>query len=404
MKRIAKGEITELALFGGTALFEEPLHVGRPNIGNRKKLSERIEDLLDRRWLSNHGPLVGELEARIAERLGVRHCIAICNGTVALEIAIRALDLTGEVLVPSFTFIATAHALAWQQIRPVFCDADRRTHRLDPEDVRRRITAKTTGIIGVHTWGEPCAIRELETIAQDHGLRLMFDASHAFGCASGGRMIGGFGDAEVFSFHATKFFQTFEGGAVTTNNDELASRIRLMKNFGFTGYDQVSHLGTNGKMSEVSAAMGLTNLESIDEFIGANRRNYLHYCELLRDIAGIKVFPIHPSEARNYQYVVVEVEESAAGISRDALVELLHAENVLARRYFHPGCHRMEPYASDPANHGIELPGTTELCRRVMVLPTGTAVGRDEIESVCGLVRFAVENSGAIREASVSAG
>ncbi len=391
-----KNAISELALFGGPKLFASPVHVGTPNAGDRAKLMERLNAMLDRRWFSNAGPLVGELEQRIAERLGVRHAIAICNGTVALEIAIRALDLSGEVLVPSFTFIATAHALEWQRIRPVFCDIDSRTHRLDPADVESRITPRTTGIIGVHTWGEPCAITELTDIARRHGLRLLFDASHAFDCSDGVRPIGGFGHAEVFSLHATKFFHTLEGGAITTNNDDLAARIRLMRNFGFAGYDRVIELGINGKMNEASGAMGLTNLEILEEFVAANAANYRLYSELLRGIPGVSLFPICTAGARNYQYVVAEIDETAAGISRDRLVELLHAENVLARRYFYPGCHRMQPYAEDPFYRDLKLPATEEVCGRVLVLPTGTAVEPPVVKSICGLLRFIIENSAAI--------
>jgi dTDP-4-amino-4,6-dideoxygalactose transaminase len=387
-----KKKISDLAQFGGTPAFRAPMHVGAPNIGDRGRLLERINGLLDRRWLSNHGPLVAELESRIAERLKVRHCIALCNGTVALEIAIRALGMSGEVLVPSFTFIATAHALKWQQIRPVFCDVDVRTHLLDAGRLESYITPQTTGIIGVHTWGEPCAIAEIEELGRRRGLRVMFDASHAFDCSGGLRPIGGFGDAEVFSFHATKFFNTFEGGAVTTDNDELAARIRLMKNFGFSGYDNVTYIGTNGKMSEPSAAMGLTNLESLDEFIGINAENYRLYQELLKGVPGIRVFPIDQHSRRNYQYVVLEVEEAVTGIGRDALVALLHAENVLARKYFYPGCHRMEPYASEAAYQNLDLPATEELCRKVMVMPTGSAVSGEAIGTMCGLLRFAVEH------------
>ena len=181
----------------------------------------------------------------------------MCNATVALEIAIRAMGMSGEVIVPSFTFVATAHALQWQEITPVFCDIDPRTHNLDPNRIEEMITPRTTGIIGVHVWGRPCAVDALAEIAQRRHLKLLFDAAHAFGCSYQGQMIGNFGDAEVFSFHATKFFNTFEGGAVVTNDDELAAKMRLMKNFGFHGYDNVIYVGTNGKMSEVSAAMGL---------------------------------------------------------------------------------------------------------------------------------------------------
>src|SRR5436189_3835480 len=187
----------------------------------------RIEDLLDRRWLSNNGPYVQEFEERLADFIGVKHCVAMCNATVALEIVIRALGLEGEVIVPSFTFIATAHALQWQEITPVFCDIDPRTHNLDVAKVEEALTPRTSGIIGVHLWGRACNVEALTEIAERRGLKLIFDAAHALGCSHGGVMIGGFGDAEVFSFHATKFFNTFEGGTVVTDDDGLATRIRL---------------------------------------------------------------------------------------------------------------------------------------------------------------------------------
>ncbi len=227
------------AILGGAPAFAEAMHVGRPNLGDRARLQERIDGMLDARWFSNGGPLVMEFEQQIAQTIGVKHCIATCNGTTALMLAIRGLDMKGEVIVPSFTFVATAHALQWQQTKPVFCDIDPVTHNLDPVDVERRITPETTGIIGVHLWGRPCDTTALEDIARRHGLKLLLDASHAFACSSGGRMIGSFGDAEVFSFHATKFLNAFEGGAVVTNSDEVARKLRLMRNFGFTGYDTV---------------------------------------------------------------------------------------------------------------------------------------------------------------------
>lgn len=379
--------------------FAEPLHVGRPNIGNRERLLERINDILDRRWLTNNGPYVQELEQRISEFLGVKHCVAMCNGTVALEIAIRALGLYGEVIVPSFTFIATAHALQWQEITPVFCDVAPGTHHIDPARVEKLITPRTTGIIGVHVWGQACDIEALTDIARRRGLKLMFDAAHAFACSYKGRMIGNFGDAEVFSFHATKFFNTFEGGAVVTNDDELADRLRFMRNFGFAGYDDVDYVGTNGKMTEICAAMGLTSLESLNEFIAINYRNYKAYERELADIPGLKLFHYDESEKCNYQYIIVEVDEAEAGVSRDQLVEFLHAHNVLARRYFYPGCHRMEPYRSYFPHAGLLLPETERLTQRVMSLPTGTAVDEDAVRQVCDLIRFAVRHSQEIAQA-----
>ena len=281
MKRILEPQ--DLAINGAPPAFAHILHVGRPNIGSRELFLKYVDDIFENRWLSNNGPTERKLEQRVAEYHGVKHCVAMCNGTVALEIAIRALRLEGEVIVPSYTFIATAHALHWQRLTPVFADIDSATHNLDPTAVRRMITPRTTGIIGVHLWGRAAPIDELQAIAEEHGLKLMFDAAHAFGCSYKGKMIGSFGACEVLSFHATKFFNTFEGGAVLTNDDELAETMRLMRNFGFVALDKVVHSGTNGKMNEVAAAMGLVNMQSIDDVIEANRLNHQCYREALSE-------------------------------------------------------------------------------------------------------------------------
>ena len=394
----AKTELDNLAIFGGLPAFQEQLHVGRPNIGDRERLLDRINDLLDRRWLTNKGPFVQEFEQRIADLVGVKHCIAMCNGTVALEIAIRALDLKGEVIVPGFTFIATAHALQWQEITPVFCDIDPETHLIDPARIEAMITPRTTGIIGVHLWGRACPVEALSEIAERHQLKLMFDAAHAFGCSYRGTSIGGFGQVEVFSFHATKFFNTFEGGAVTTNDDELAAKIRLMKNFGFVGKDQVIYIGTNGKMSEVSAAMGLTGLESLETFIQTNYRNYKCYEQELNDTPGVQLLRYDETEVSNYQYIVLDIDEQITRISRDQIMEILQAENVVARRYFYPGCHQMEPYRSYFPHAGLLLSETERLSHRILSLPTGTAIEPETISQICQILRLVVTNGVEVRE------
>ena len=260
------------------------------------------------------------------------------------------------------------------------------------------ITPRTTGIIGVHLWGRPCEVESLAEVARRRNLKLLYDAAHAFACSYRGRMVGSFGDAEVFSFHATKFFNTLEGGAVVTNDGDLARRVRLMKDFGFAGYDDVVCIGTNGKMSEVSAAMGLTGLESLEEFIATNRRNYQAYRSGLRTLPGIRLIEYDENERCNYQYVIVEVEKMEAGISRDDLVGILHAENVLARRYFYPGCHEMEPYRSYFPHAGLLLPETQRLTGRVMSLPTGTAVGPAEISTICQVLRLVVTRASQVRK------
>jgi dTDP-4-amino-4,6-dideoxygalactose transaminase len=375
----------DLAINGAPPMFAEPIHVGRPNIGNHKRFLQRASDILDSGWLSNNGPVAQEFEQRIAKFLGVKHCVAMCNGTIALEIATRALELKGEVIVPSYTFVATAHALQWQEITPIFADIDPATHNLDPTAVWRMITPRTTGIVGVHLWGRASPVKELEAIAKEHNLRLMFDASHGFGCTLDGELIGGFGECEVFSFHATKFFNTFEGGAVVTNNDILAEKMRLMRNFGFSGYDNVIYPGTNGKMTEIAAAMGLTNLEDLDDFVAINLRNYKCYRDAIALIPGLSLLEYNESERNNYQYAVVEVAPYFP-VARDRIVEVLHAENILARKYFWPGCHNMEPYRSYYPHAGLVLPNTKSVAERVVVLPTGLALHADAIEGITSVL------------------
>jgi dTDP-4-amino-4,6-dideoxygalactose transaminase len=383
-----KENLHDLAIFGGQPAFPETLHVGRPNVGDRASFLARVEGMLDRRWFTNNGPLVLELEAKLAELLEVRHCVLACNATIALQMTIRALGWQGEVIVPSFTFVATAHALAWQEVTPIFCDVDPHTHNIDPAEVEELVTSRTTGIIGVHVWGRPCDVDGIDRIAQKHGLSVIYDAAHAFACSQGARKIGGFGNAEVFSFHATKFFNTFEGGAITTNDDALADKLRLIRNFGFVDADDVRALGINGKMSEVSAAMGLTLLDSLDSLLETNRRNYAAYERGLSGVPGLSLMKFDPADSNNHQYIVVAVDANEYGSDRDRVVEMLHKENVRARRYFYPACHRMEPYRSrEPVRR--PLPATEALAASLMTLPTGTAVGPAEIETICRVLRIA---------------
>ncbi|HEX5755160.1 MAG TPA: DegT/DnrJ/EryC1/StrS family aminotransferase [Arenimonas sp.] len=384
MKRVASP--ADLAINGAPPAFSEPLHVGRPNIGPEDAFNARVAGIFQRGVLTNNGPLVRELEDRIATRLGVRHCVAMCNGTVALEIAIRALGLEGEVIVPAYTFIATAHALHWQAITPVFADIDRHSFNLDPAAVRRMISARTTGIIGVHLWGRPAPVSELQAIADEFGLQLMFDAAHAFGCSYAGRLIGSFGRCEVLSFHATKVFNSFEGGAVVTDDEQLAEAMRLMRNFGFSGLDNVIHPGTNGKMPEVCAAMGLVNLGALEDFIEANRARYLAYRAAFTNVDGARLLEYDGSMTPNYQYIVVEVDAAV----RDRLVQTLRAENILARRYFWPGCHRMRPYRDLYPNAGLLLPATEWVADRVVVLPSGRALPEGAEQLIADIARCVI--------------
>jgi dTDP-4-amino-4,6-dideoxygalactose transaminase len=383
-----KKNIYDLAIFGGEPEFDQILYVGQPNISNRSSYIANVEDILDRKVLTNQGRFLQQLEEQLREILGVKHCILISNGTTGLEIAIRALELQGEVIVPSHTFIATVHAILWLGLKPVFCDINHDTHNINPKLISKLISPQTSAILGVHLWGRACEIDEITNIAQRAGIRVFFDAAHAFHCSHKGRMIGNFGDLEVFSFHATKFFNTLEGGAITTNNDELANKIRLMKNFGFVDYDRVVSLGINGKLNEISAAFGMTLLDDLENILSTNYENYRHYEQLLANLPGFKMVKYDQREKCNYQYIVFEIDEHDSPLSRDQIVEILWAENILARRYFFPGCHRMQPYRSLYTDASLSLPITEQVVSRTISLPNGFAVNSDSIDRMSQLITF----------------
>lgn len=384
--------LQDLVIFGGTPEFAQPRQVGRPNIGDRNRFFELLGGALDRRWLTNGGPLVREFETRVAEIAGVRHCVATCNATAALELTLRAARLHGEVIAPAFTFPATVHAIAWLGLTPVLCDVDPETGNIDPEQVRRLITARTSGIIGVHLWGRPCAVEELTAIAAEHRLALVLDAAQAFGARYRDRPVGGHGAAEVFSFHATKLVNTFEGGALVTNDGVLAARARAMQNFGIVGEDEVALVGTNAKMSEAAAAMGLASLAGVDGLVARNRQRYETYRDRLAGIPGVKLVAPARWSRPSYHYVVLRVRAGRAGLTRDQLMTVLRGENVIARRYFYPGCHRTGPYATaDRA-----FPHTDLLADTLLAMPTGAGVDSTDIERIADLVRLAVRHAPAV--------
>lgn len=382
----------DLAINGAVPLFEKEFYVGYPNIGDKKYFIECIEDVFDRRWLSNNGFYLKRFEKELMDFFKVKHVIPVCNATVGLEVAIKALGFKGEVIVPSFTFIATAHALQWQGIKPVFCDISRNDHTIDCECIEKLITPKTTGIIGVNLWGNICDVKGINRIAEENNLKVLYDSAHAFGSYKGETMVGSFGDCEVFSFHATKVFNSFEGGAITTNNDELAEKIRLMINFGFKGYDNVVEIGLNAKMNEACAVMGMTNLRDLNTFISHAQQNQILYNKYLGEIEGIKLVTKYNRGNSGY-YVVVEVDDVEYGISRDRLYEILHTENIKARRYFYPGCHRMEPYKTLYPTVGEHLSITNDICGKVLVFPNNELITEEVIVGISELLKFCHKNS-----------
>ncbi len=379
----SKKTISELAIFGGEPLFNERLYVGRPNICNREALFRRLNDATDRRWLTNDGPLLLEMETRFAEFLDVKHCIAVANATLGLQLLAHALELKGEVIMPSFTFIGTARAMEWQGLKPRFCDVLDARHSLDPDAVRNAITPNVSAILGVHLWGMPCQIDELQTIADEHNIPLIFDAAHAIGSVYKGNMVGGFGRAEVFSLHATKAINALEGGLITTNDDELAHRIRLGRNYGIATEDVFEGTGINTKMNEYSAAMGLSNLEGFTMLQEHNKKIQSEYASALANTAGVEVITANNSQEHNSHYAVLRISQQF-GLTRDELRKILTKENIYGRRYFWPGCHHVPPYCN--YTDELAMPVTDSLTKELLQLPTGQQMNTHDARMIAELV------------------
>lgn len=387
------------AVCGGSPRLSHPRYVGTPTIPERAMLHARLDEMLDAKRLTNDGPFVKDLEKRLSDLNGGVEVVAVCNATIGLQLLMRALGVSGEVIIPSFTFIATAHACLWEGLDPVFVDVDPVTHVIDPGQVAERLTERTAAIVGVHLWGRMCPVGELERLARGHGVPLVFDAAHALGCTYRGLPMGRLGTASVVSFHATKFIQSLEGGAILTPDRQIAERLRLMRNFGFTGYDSVAAIGTNAKLDEFSAAMGLGSLEGIDALIARNRANRAAYRKALDGIPGLTLYEYDESEANNYQYLIVSVDPNVSPFTRDEIVAILHAENVIARRYFAPGCHRSPPYTTMPGTVRGPLPVTERLAETLFAMPTGSGVDSDDIGVIGEVLREALQYSGEVCQA-----
>ena len=392
----------DLAILGGKPLFAEPRHVGTPFIPPRDMLHSSLDEILDSRRLSNDGPYVQRLETMLAEQHGVARAVAICNATIAMQLLYRAMGLRGEVIMPAFTFVATAHAATWEGLEPVFVDIDRQTHCIDPTAAAKAAGRNTAAIVGVHLWGQLCDIERLTVVAQNAGVPLIFDAAQALGIDCSNQSMGQLGGhdaiASVVSLHATKIVSGLEGGAVLTNDIALADRLRRMRNFGFEGYDRVTSLGTNAKLNEFSAAFAIAGLQCLGELIPRNRCVLKEYREGLDGLPGVTLSESASPAATNHQYAVAMIDADTCPLARDQLVEILWAENVRARRYFFPGCHRMEPYASRAPELQSVLPVTDDVSAQVLILPASSAVTIEEAAMISRRIRLAVSHHDRVRE------
>ncbi|MEO1611854.1 MAG: aminotransferase class I/II-fold pyridoxal phosphate-dependent enzyme [Pseudomonadota bacterium] len=388
---------SSFALFSGDApAFAAPLPVGQLYMPEWSRFEAAMKGVFDRAWYTNHGPLARQLEEELAQFLRVRHVICVTNATIGLLMAADALQLSGKVIAPSHTFIATAQSLQWCGLEPVFCDIDPETHQIDPVAAERLIAPGVTALLGVHLWGGACDVARLETLTREHGLKLYFDSAHAFGCEVDGGKIGGFGEIEVFSFHATKVMSATEGGCIATNDDDLAARLRNIRSSYGAGAPVPVVRTSNGRMSEAQAAIALLNLEDFPKIQAKNEALFKTYDRCLGDIPGIKL--VRPSNVSfsNFQYAACELDPESFGLSRDALVDVLCAENVIARRYFHPATHRAKGFDRDADRVAERLPATERATRNGLQLPLGARVAEADVERICELIAAIRSNAGEI--------
>jgi dTDP-4-amino-4,6-dideoxygalactose transaminase len=366
--------------------FADPIYVTRPLLPPLDDVHARLEEVWKARWLTNVGEQHVRLEHALLERLGVPHLSLFNNGTIALLVAIRALGLRGEVITTPFTFPATPHALTWTGVTPVFADIDPVRLTIDPARVEALITPKTTAILGVHVYGVPCDVEGLAAIAARHGLRLLYDGAHAFGVRCDGRGIGTFGDATMFSFHATKLFHTAEGGAVACGDAALRHRIERQKNFGIAGQELVECVGINGKMNELQAALGLSVMAAMDAEIDRRRTILALYQQRLGGVRGITITPELPGVEGSYQYCAVRIDGSKFGRSRDEVQQMLKTYNVFARKYFYPLCSDFECYRDLPSANPACLPVARLAASQVLCLPLYGSLEPSAVQTICDIV------------------
>lgn len=366
--------------------FDTPILVTRPFLPSIEEFTEGMKEIWDGRWLTNNGPIVRRFSRELSNYYGTENVCLFNNGTLALQIGLQGLGISGEVITTPFTFVATSHALFWNKIRPVFVDIEPDHYNLDPAAVEAAITPWTSAILAVHVYGFPCDLHSLADIARRHRLTLIYDAAHAFGVSVGGRSICHFGDMSMFSFHATKLFHSIEGGMLTFRDPALKETFDYLKNFGFKSEVEVVMPGTNAKMNEMQALMGLLVLKHLDGLILKSRRIDSTYRECLKDVPGIGFPPPLPeSVGYNYIFQPVEVDEDQFGMSRDSLYETLKRYNIFTRRYFYPllcdfPCYR-NITLKDP------LVKARRISDRILCLPIYPDLALEDVARICETIK-----------------
>ena len=362
------------------ALFPDGMPVARPALGEPREIADSVMRIVASGVLTN-GPFVRELEERLEAYLQVRHCIAVASCTAGLMLVLRGTGVAGDVVVPSFTFAATAHAVSWNGLRPVFADIDPETLTLSPSSTSRAIGVRTAAILATHTFGTPCDVERLQEIADERGLHLFFDAAHALGSRRGTKAIGGFGDAEVFSLSPTKILVACEGGIIATNDDDLADACRVGRDYGNPGDYDCRFVGLNARMSEVHAAVALASLASIDERISERNQLASLYRDTLDGIPGISFPSIGEGDTSTYKDLTVLVDEAACGSNAENLAEALALEGIETRRYYSPPVHTMQAYRSLGPVNGA-LPVTNRIAEMTLTLPLWNGMSPDDIQLI----------------------
>lgn len=359
--------------------------VTQPDLPPLEQFIPYLEKIWENRILTNGGPLHGQLERALCEYLGVDHVSLFTNGTIALISALQALGISGEVITTPFSFVATANSIMWSGAKPVFVDIDPVTLNLDSARIEKAITPRTTAIMPVHCYGHPCDIASIRQIAESNGLKVIYDAAHAFAVKSHGESVLRHGDLSVLSFHATKVFNTFEGGAIVCHDETMKGRIDSLKNFGFLNEVTVAEAGLNGKMSEVQAALGLLQLQSVDEAIRKRRQLDQRYREGLAGVAGVECLRRSAQTEANCSYFPILVRPSYRS-DRDELLQRLKDRGINARRYFHPLISEFAAYRELPSTGSENLPIATEVSRQVLCLPIHPRLGVADVERVIEVI------------------
>ena len=365
---------------------EKQITVTSPLLPSLDELNVYLRDIWQRKWITNNGHYHKELERALCEYLGVPFVSLFTNGTLPLITALQALRITGEVITTPFSFVATTHALWWNGIKPVFVDIDPVTCNLDPEKIESAITPRTTAIMPVHVYGRPCDTIRIKEIADTYGLKVIYDAAHAFGVQVNGESILKAGDLSTLSFHATKVYNTIEGGALVMHDEQTKRRIDYLKNFGFAGETTVVAPGINSKMDEVRAAYGLVNLRQVDTAIEGRRHVAEAYREGLRGVRGIRFMDDLPGVRHNYAYFPIFVDEKEYGMSRDELYFKMKEHNVLGRRYFYPLISTFSTYRGLESAHPDNLPVATRMAEQVICLPMYYGLTDEEVERILNLI------------------